>query len=238
MLTILLRYPKKVEWLWQWDQAVFRAVAHDARQPWLNPLMMLASALGLGHLQAYGLIAPLVTKKAFAWWAHGVGVCLGMLLGWASTGDLRMYNAVAGGLLYLLCIPIRREWRGPAILSVLLAGLFHMIIKFVVIERQRPSNFSWVEPLENVYSSPSFPSGHTTTSIAIGCTLYGLMRANPDCAKFAWIPLTLAVVISFSRVYVGVHWPTDVLAGAAIGAVVTGILAIIRDRRLANIPTA
>lgn len=238
MLTILLRYPENVEWLWQWDQAMFRAIAHDARQPWLNPLMMLASALGLGHLQAYGLLAPIVTKKKIAWWGHALGVLIGMALGWVSSSDQREFNAVAGGLLYLLCIPLRRDWRWPALQALIAAGVLHILIKFIVIERERPSNFAWVSPLENVYSSPSFPSGHTTTSIAIACTLYGLMRSSPESAKFVWIPLALAIVVSFSRVYVGVHWPTDVLAGATLGAVVAGFLAIIRDRRLAKTPTA
>ena len=58
----------------------------------------------------------------------------------------------------------------------------------------------------------SFPSGHTTSSLA--CTWVLLMRGP----KRWGIPLfVLAILIGLSRVYVGVHYPTDVLAGAVIG---------------------
>lgn len=58
----------------------------------------------------------------------------------------------------------------------------------------------------------SFPSGHTTNAMA--CSWVLLMRGP----KRWGIPLfALAILIGLSRLYVGVHYPTDVLAGAAIG---------------------
>lgn len=58
----------------------------------------------------------------------------------------------------------------------------------------------------------SFPSGHTTSSLA--CTWVLLIRGP----KRWGIPLfVLAILIGLSRLYVGVHYPTDVLAGAVIG---------------------
>jgi len=57
----------------------------------------------------------------------------------------------------------------------------------------------------------SFPSGHATVSFACATVL---ALAVPRLS----LPLfTLAVLISFSRVYVGVHYPFDVLAGAVLG---------------------
>jgi undecaprenyl-diphosphatase len=68
-----------------------------------------------------------------------------------------------------------------------------------------------IHPLYKVHSS-SFPAGHAATSFA-GATLlvYFAPRAAP-------LFLGLALAVSFSRVYVGVHYPGDILAGAAIGA--------------------
>jgi undecaprenyl-diphosphatase len=66
-------------------------------------------------------------------------------------------------------------------------------------------------------SSGSFPSQHATTTFA-GATLLSFLwpKGSP-------VFLFAAVVIGFSRLYLGVHYPTDVLAGAAIGAAVAGI---------------
>lgn len=223
-----------MEWLWQSDQTVLRAIAHDARQPWLNPIMTFASALGLGHLQAFGLLAPLTRKQPLPWWGHVIAAILGAALGWISSGDLRAVNAAAGATLTILFLPLKREWRAPAIGAILLAGAFHALIKFVAITRERPSNFSWVSPLENVYSSPSFPSGHTSTSFAIAFALYILLREHSQPFKIAIIPLAMAAIIGVSRVYVGVHWPTDVLAGALVGIAAASILSLIRNSRPAK----
>ena len=70
-----------------------------------------------------------------------------------------------------------------------------------------------IHPLYVVHSS-SFPAGHAATAFA-GAVL--LAFAAPRIAPAV---LVLATLIALSRVYDGVHYPTDVLAGAALGAVV------------------
>ena len=83
------------------------------------------------------------------------------------------------------------------------------------VERDRPP-VSDPDPatLVGLPATHSFPSGHATVSFACATTL---ALAVPRLA----LPLyTLAVLISFSRVYVGVHYPLDVLAGAALGVAI------------------
>ena len=58
----------------------------------------------------------------------------------------------------------------------------------------------------------SFPSGHTTNSLACAWVLF---RKTPK--KYGVPALILAILISLSRLYVGIHYPTDVLGGALIG---------------------
>ena len=73
--------------------------------------------------------------------------------------------------------------------------------------------------------SRSFPSGHTSTSFACATVLAFLV---PRSAPLAYV---LAAAIGYSRLYVGVHWPTDVIAGAVVGVVTALLLlAAVRTR--------
>jgi undecaprenyl-diphosphatase len=69
-------------------------------------------------------------------------------------------------------------------------------------------------PLVDLPVTFSFPSGHATVSFACATTL---ALAVP---RLSWPLFALATLISLSRVYVGVHYPFDVLAGAALGVVI------------------
>ena len=77
-----------------------------------------------------------------------------------------------------------------------------------------PVRYPEPEPLARVPQDPSFPSGHAASSFA--CALV-LAWAAP---RLAAPLLLLAAGIAFSRVYVGVHWPLDVVAGAVLGVLV------------------
>jgi undecaprenyl-diphosphatase len=96
-----------------------------------------------------------------------------------------------------------------------------------VFERPRPfQEAGAAEPLLRATVGESLPSGHASTSFAGALVLaYLVRRAIP--ALFA-----LAALIAFSRVYVGVHYPLDIAAGAALGlAVELAAIALVRARR-------
>ena len=70
------------------------------------------------------------------------------------------------------------------------------------------------------HSGYSFPSGHTTISFAVAMVI--CMMSESRKSKFAAV--FLAIIIAFSRLYLGVHYPTDVLAGMVIGIVIAVIV--------------
>jgi len=96
-----------------------------------------------------------------------------------------------------------------------------------VFGRPRPfEELGAAEPLLRATVGESLPSGHASTSFAGALVLaYLVRRAVP--ALFV-----LATLIAFSRVYIGVHYPLDVVAGAVLGAVVgLATIALVRARR-------
>lgn len=94
-------------------------------------------------------------------------------------------------------------------------GMYSLSKQFV--QRMRPPTEIW---LTDVGRSTSFPSGHTTQSLA---TFLALVIAGPVLLPTArWpgraIAVALAIGVGWSRVYLGVHWATDVGAGWLIAA--------------------
>lgn len=98
-------------------------------------------------------------------------------------------------------------------LALILDGLCCNVILKPLIARVRPCDVN--EAVELLVLRPtdwSFPSGHTAASFAA----VGALRAD-KCGL--WKPaFGLAVLIAFSRLYLYLHWPSDVLVGAALGA--------------------
>ena len=130
-------------------------------------------------------------------------------------------------LAVVVAIALRRPWLFPFVaLAVLLADAVSLGLKNV-FDVERPSvRYPEPEPLVTTPTDLSFPSGHAATSFA-GALL--LARAAPRLA----VPLFgLAAAIAFSRVYVGVHYPLDVIGGAVLGlALATALLPLGRVLR-------
>ena len=138
----------------------------------------------------------------------------------------------SGGLVWIiitLIYLIRRDTRRTGIMlaSVLILGLIigNGMLKNI-IARERPN---WLNPsVQLLIGNPtdySFPSGHTLSSVIAETILY-------DTDKCFGIPaIILAVLIAFSRLYLYVHFPTDVLAAALLGVLIGKLLHRWHDER-------
>ncbi|NTU41818.1 MAG: phosphatase PAP2 family protein, partial [Nitrospirales bacterium] len=107
-----------------------------------------------------------------------------------------------------------------AVISFLLADWFGNEIKGLA-QRVRPCNaLEGVRTLAGCSKSYSMPSNHAANSFAYATALFFFFRAS---VPLGWriYPLVLAAFVGLSRVYVGVHYPTDVLAGALLGTVIS-----------------
>ncbi len=118
--------------------------------------------------------------------------------------------------------PRRAQWR-RATRAVGLVYLLNTAIKRLV-RRPRPE-LPGLPPLTGTPSELSFPSAHASSSFA-GAYVYSRLGLPA-------VPLyTLAGGFSLSRLYLGVHYPSDVLAGAALGSALGALLTRPGARRM------
>jgi undecaprenyl-diphosphatase len=141
--------------------------------------------------------------------------------GWFLGNEVAIVLSLLMGIYFL----IRRYWQefwmdlagnvGAPLLFIITSHIFN---------RHRPV---FAVPVENTLNGPGFPSGHCV--IAVTC--YGLLaylllpRISSRFGKFMVIVITLIIIlfIGFSRVFVGGHYPTDAVAGFALGFAWAGI---------------
>jgi membrane-associated phospholipid phosphatase len=101
--------------------------------------------------------------------------------------------------------------------TVMLAYLANIGLKYVV--RRRRPDLEGLPPLSSTVTSLSFPSAHATTSFAAAFALTAGDGGLPKTPVYA-----LAKAMAASRIYAGVHYPTDIVAGAAFGTAIAVVL--------------
>jgi undecaprenyl-diphosphatase len=115
--------------------------------------------------------------------------------------------------------------------AVALADLSASGLKQATDRRRPEETLHGIDVLVTTPSTPAFPSGHASTSFAAAVVL---SVAAPALAPAI---VVLAALVGFSRLYVGVHFPLDVLAGAVLGAAVaTTLLLLARSLRRSRSP--
>ena len=128
-----------------------------------------------------------------------------------------------------LLLLIKKSTRKTGFLSLL-----SLLITFLIVNVCMKNGFARIRPYETLtdlllliekQSDFSFPSGHSASSFASAVVLFKRLP------KRYGIPiLILAVLIAFSRIYMGVHYPTDILAGILIGSIVALLIVYVNKR--------
>ncbi|HET9983887.1 MAG TPA: phosphatase PAP2 family protein [Longimicrobiales bacterium] len=213
-----------------------RALALLRAIPWLLLLggWILAYAIGVG----VGLLV-----RALGWWNGDAWERT--ILVWVHATispalDVVMLSAPWLGTNYSLApiVAIAAVWlwiKGRRVSAAHLAvvqlgsALLNPALKFTLV-RNRPTLFE----LRGQFALPSFPSGHAIAVTAVVLTAAYLVyrtghgRWGYVVAAFFWL------IVIYSRIYLAVHWPTDVVAGLAVGAVwlaaTLGTFAPLHDR--------
>jgi undecaprenyl-diphosphatase len=134
--------------------------------------------------------------------------------GLGSTGVLTFVTLAAAGFLAL----DRKSHAALFVVAAVGGGMLLSTLLKMGFDRPRPD----LVPHGALVYTASFPSGHATLSAVVYLTLGALLaRVQPRFVLKLYLlglAILLTVTVGVSRVYLGVHWPTDVLAGWAVGA--------------------
>jgi len=126
------------------------------------------------------------------------------------------------------------RWWVPAlaVLAMPWGGFANNMIGTYVVTRTRPEDDTLLRTLGEV-DAPSFPSGHVMGAVMLyGFLLYLLPRMRHYGVRRAFLMTSLAIIpmVGFGRIWVGAHWPSDVLAAYAMGGLVVVLLIMLVEQ--------
>ena len=195
--------------------------------------------LALGTLLFVGMLAAIAALFFFGWLAdemlegdtrifddsvrnfvHGfASPPLTMLMQWMSFFGSTLF-LTAFGVLIVIALYLKKHRRGAILFTITTVGASVLIVTLkLAFHRARPTPFfNTMLP-----SSDSFPSGHSLASFCFYGALAVILTSrlkNFWLKSTVWIAsLAMILLVGISRIYLGVHYPSDVVAGFAVGLI-------------------
>lgn len=144
---------------------------------------------------------PLITAKGYLLLLPFLAYLFGKL---QPQGRMSAMKQLAQLMLWMILVTLLADWCSYEIKNL--------------VSRMRPClALDGVHQLVGCTKSASFPSNHATNSFAVA-TVITLFTRHLSLGILRWYPLVIAALIAFSRPYVGVHYPSDILAGSLLGS--------------------
>lgn len=175
----------------------------------------------------------------------GAGAVDGLVLAAMYSGDRPLVAAIASGFTVLGDAPVLilvsvaaaawLLWQGKprfgfAVIAVTMIGRGLVQVQKYGIGRLRPEDHAHLD----LVSNPSFPSGHSASSMIVYLTIAIMLTAGTRWTRPAVVAAAaLSITIGFSRMILGVHWPSDVVGGWSFGLLWV-LLALPMAERLAS----
>ena len=149
----------------------------------------------------------------------------------ANTGTVVFLTVAA-----VIALAVRRRFAEAVLVAVVVAGgqALGTLFKFAVVRQRPPTSGALIR----VPGSYAFPSGHALAAVLLYGVLAFLLarsvRSRATRIVVALAAVALIALVGLSRVYLGVHWPSDVVAAWALGGVWLAVCAVVYlrwDRR-------
>jgi len=190
---------------------------------WL--LAKVATGNDLGRLDA-GLTRELATDRT---------ATLNRVTGWCSLLAETLTVVVVGVGAAAIARTAFRRWREPMLLAAAVIGeVLLFLLLTALVDRPRPT----IAQLDEAPPTSSFPSGHTAAAVALYGALAVIVRQRLRSPALGRVVVALAVLIpvlvGLSRVYRGMHYVSDVLGGAMLGAAWLAVAVAGQRRRRAG----
>lgn len=150
---------------------------------------------------------------------------INQISGWTGTQLWQFLTIMGDGMISALLIAFWIKYKPEIAWSFIIATVIYLLLLNFLkdyFDFKRPP--ALLEPetfylAGKAYMKRSFPSGHTTTIFALCGVISFYYRSD----KVRTLALIIAILVGFSRVMIGVHWPADVFGGAILGWFSAGI---------------
>lgn len=130
------------------------------------------------------------------------------------------------GLLILYFLFKKEKFIVLAMIATVVISTATAAMLKTIIARERPYQTLDVRQLVEEDDNRSFPSNHVQLSFALSAIVFYFRR------KFGLILFLLSLIIGIGRIYVGVHYPSDILGGAVIGVLLTILILGISKKKI------
>jgi undecaprenyl-diphosphatase len=209
----LLRF---LSWLGSHELAVLLAIGAIAAGVWL--FAAIADEVLEGHVDSIDRTLLTALRKPGSGEPVGPPILHEIARDITALGGIFILGSLTGMTAAFLALDGKRRM-ALFVLACVVSGVLASVGLKELFQRPRPD----LVPHGSYVSSPSFPSGHSmmsaVTYLALGALLARSQKRFRLKAFFLLSAGLLTVLVGVSRVYLGVHWPTDVIAGWTAGAV-------------------